>query len=163
MRTTKILMPTLLLPALAMAQTPNVDPSLKKVHKQTIGFSSGPYTPGVSGGFTTFMLVSPPINTTSYGVLAEQFVAQTSAVSGTFKNLYVTQPLTVAPGGTGIYTWRVNGVSTGITCTIVAPAVTCSDLTHTAAITAGQSYDLQTVGSGNIIDSVYGGIELDTP
>jgi hypothetical protein len=62
-------------------------------------------------------------------------------------------------------TWRINGVSTGITCTIAFPATTCSDLTHTAPIVAGQTYDLQTLGSGPTggPDYVYGGIELDTP
>jgi hypothetical protein len=166
MKTAKMLAAMLLLPTLAMAQTPNVDPSLRRVHEQTIGFSSGQGA-GVPGGNTLFMLVSPPINITAYGTLSEQFVAQTSAVSGIFKNLYITQIGGCSGPCTGTYTWRINGVSTGITCTATnaggGSTGTCSDLTHTATITAGQSYDLQTVGSGNIVDNVYGGIELDTP
>jgi hypothetical protein len=64
-----------------------------------------------------------------------------------------------------VYTWRINGVSTGITCTIVSPAVRCSDLTHSAPILAGQYYDLQVIGTSvsPIGVSVTGGIELDTP
>jgi hypothetical protein len=176
MKMAKILAAMLLLPTLAVAQTATADPSLKvATSKQTIGFSSGgPYSgsptfaPGVMGNpTTTFMLVSPPVQA-SNNFMSEQLVAQTSAVAGTFKNLYVTElsPGSVDTNGTkatGTYTWRINGVSTGITCTIVEPATTCSDLVHTAPIVAGQTYDLQTVGVGNIISPVYGGIELDTP
>ena len=178
---TKILAAILLatLPTLAMAQMRNVDPSLKvaPVSKQTIGFSSGPivggtvvtaFQPGIMNGLTTYVLNGVPANGNVFGP-NEQYVAQTSTVAGTLKNLYVTEVLLI--GGpavplTATYTWRINGVSTGITCTIVTPATTCSDLVHTAPIVARQSYDLQTVGVGNNGNNggpVYGGIELDTP
>jgi hypothetical protein len=156
--------PVVDLPTLAMAQTPNVDPSLKRIHTQTIGINTT--TGAVDPRFPTYFLVGPSINTSSFGALAEQFVSQTSAVSGTFKNLYITIPTAAGPGSLGTtstYTWRVNGISTGITCRIIAPALTCSDLTHTAPIVAGQSYDLQTVGVGSTFSAVFGGIELDTP
>jgi hypothetical protein len=156
--------PVVDLPTLAMAQTPNVDPSLKRIHTQTIGINTT--TGAVDPRFPTYFLVGPSINTSSFGALAEQFVSQTSAVSGTFKNLYIAIPTAAGPGSLGTtstYTWRVNGISTGITCTIIAPALTCSDLTHTAPIVAGQSYDLQTVGVGSTFSAVFGGIELDTP
>jgi hypothetical protein len=77
-KTAKLITAMLLLPTLAMAQTPNVDPSLKKEHKQTIGLSSGNGV-GMESGVTLYMLVGPP--------QAEQFVVQESAVNGTFKHL----------------------------------------------------------------------------
>ena len=139
-------------------------PFTEEIHTQTIGINTT--TGAVDPKFPTYFLVGPSINTSSFGALAEQFVSQTSAVSGTFKNLYITIPTAAGPGSLGTtstYTWRVNGISTGITCTIIAPALTCSDLTHTAPIVAGQSYDLQTVGVGSTFSAVFGGIELDTP
>jgi hypothetical protein len=158
MKMAKMLAAMLLLPTLAMAQTPNIDPSLRRVHKQTIGMSG-------AAAFETF----PVSGTTMYMVTnsstVEQEIAHISAVSGTFKNLFVTE-FGLAPSGASItYTWRINGVSTGITCTIVSPAVSCSDLTHSVAIVAGQSYDLQTVVASPSAfgDSVSAGIELDTP
>jgi hypothetical protein len=63
---------------------------------------------------------------------------------GTFKNFYAV--VNSAPGGTAtfVFTLRVNGASpsSGPTCTITGSATTCSDTTHTATITAGQTYDV---------------------
>jgi hypothetical protein len=87
-----------------------------------------------------------------------------SSVSGTFKNLFVTNPGAL-PNGSMSYTWRVNGTDTGITCTITAPGTSCSDTVHSAAITVGQSYVLVPrcfgpITTGRAVDA---GIELDIP
>ena len=84
------------------------------------------------------------------------------ARAGTFKNLYTQQ--SAAPGGatTTIYTLYVNGSSTSVTCTTTGAATTCSDLTHTAAITAGQSFSVQAVNLAAAAATVpVLGIELD--
>jgi hypothetical protein len=141
----------LLLPALAMAQTANVDPSLRLANKQTIGITGGAFN-------------GPPEYIPG-GSAAEQQSSPLSAVSGTFKNLFINEFGIPLSGTSFVYTWRINGVSTGITCTIVSPAVSCSDLTHSAPILAGQYYDLQVIGTSvsPIGVGVTGGIELDTP
>lgn len=84
--------------------------------------------------------------------------------AGTFKNLnlLVSAP---ASGQTVTATWRVAGSDTSVTCTVTGTGTTCSDTTHTAACTAGQSYDLKTVTSATTgtISIISGGIELDSP
>jgi len=57
---------------------------------------------------------------------------------GTLANLRVTSSA-VAVGGSGkdVLTVVKNGTDTTITCTIAASATTCSDLTHSAAVVAG--------------------------
>ncbi|MGF6764078.1 hypothetical protein P3T24_004409 [Paraburkholderia sp. GAS33] len=59
--------------------------------------------------------------------------------------------LTSAPGGsiTTTATLRVNGASTGVTCTITGSASACADTTHIVGLALGNEYDVQiATGSG---------------
>lgn len=61
-------------------------------------------------------------------------------VSGTFKNLYIA---TIAgPGGSDTYTVTliVNGSDTSVVATQTGAALTANDTTHTASVTAGQTW-----------------------
>jgi hypothetical protein len=77
----------------------------------------------------------------------ESLIRQVVAAGGTFTKFYVS--LQAAPGAGQSYTFtlRVNGSDTDVTCTIADSATSASDLTHTAAITAGQSWSLKSVSS----------------
>jgi len=84
--------------------------------------------------------------------------------AGTFRNLYAQ--ISAAPGasGTVTFTLRVNGASTGVTCTMILTETACHDTTHVATIAVGQTADLQVV-SGAVTASAREnfGIELDNP
>ena len=103
-----------------------------------------------------FALPSVPQNTTDYGMTGVINITQaTSAIatfSGTLKNLYVYTANAPASGQTFTFTIYVGTpgsmTATGITCQITSAATNpCSDLTHSASITAGQSWSLQIVTS----------------
>lgn len=70
-------------------------------------------------------------------------------VGGTFDFMYVN--VSAAPGGAGkswVFTLRINGSNTILTCTVSNAATGCSDLTHAATITAGQTIDISAVPTG---------------
>lgn len=69
-------------------------------------------------------------------------------VAGTLKNLRVKTSNNPGSGQSYAFTVMVNGASTGITCNYSGGGTTCSDLTHTAAITEGQTISLKAVASG---------------
>jgi hypothetical protein len=72
-----------------------------------------------------------------------------AAVAITLKNLACND--TTAPGtsNTDAFTVRSGGAATSITCSISgASTTTCSDATHTAAISAGGLVDIQDVTTG---------------
>lgn len=90
---------------------------------------------------------------------------QLAPIGGTFKNLSVGVSGNVGAGNSYIFTVYVNGASTAVTCTIAGATQTaCQDNTHTAAITANQTYALQIVTS-TTATAVYefGGAEFDNP
>jgi hypothetical protein len=99
----------------------------------------------------------------TYMNIAEVNGQAIGAVPGTFKNLYIN--INVAPSGsqTDIFTLRVNGADTAVTCTITGTATSCNDTTHTATITAGQNWSIKVVGSGSAAATLAtGGVEFDT-
>lgn len=69
-------------------------------------------------------------------------------VAGTLKNLRVKTSNNPGSGQSYTFTVMVNGASTGMTCNYSGNGTTCSDLTHTAAITEGQTISLKAVASG---------------
>jgi hypothetical protein len=69
-------------------------------------------------------------------------------MSGTFMNFGCVVANAPGSGQSVACTLRVNRVSESVSCTISNTATSCTDLTHTAAITAGQSGDYQVVTSG---------------
>jgi hypothetical protein len=71
-------------------------------------------------------------------------------VAGTVANLTLSlsgEP--VASGKSYAFTIMKNGEATGVTCTVGAGALTCSDAVNSAAFTAGQPIALRSVPSGN--------------
>jgi hypothetical protein len=59
---------------------------------------------------------------------------------------------------------RVNGLSTGVTCSITGVLTACHDTTHIATIATGQAADVQVIsGSGATAARENFGIELDNP
>ena len=100
----------------------------------------------LSSGASTFYVAfgSFTVNTTESGV------AIPLPVGGTLANLNVTASTPAGPGNTWTFTVRLAGASTGVTCAISGNASTsCSDTTHTSAVTAGQTVDLQAVPTSN--------------
>lgn len=82
--------------------------------------------------------------------IATEFNAQIPlAIGGTFRNLTVV--LSGAPGtGNSVQVLlRVAGSNTAVTCTVSNAAATCSDTSHTAAITAGQAADFEVIPTGS--------------
>lgn len=67
--------------------------------------------------------------------------------AGSARNLYCD--LGTAPGGadTAVFTVRVAGSDTALTCTITGAATTCSDTSNTPAATAGQRLSVKAVSS----------------
>jgi len=65
-------------------------------------------------------------------------------VSGTVKNLYCVTNASNGLGKTNTYTVTLQSVNQTLTCNMVA-ATTCSDLTHSFAVTAGQEVGFQLV------------------
>jgi hypothetical protein len=57
---------------------------------------------------------------------------------------------TVVTPNSVVLTWRKNGSSQTVTCTITNPATTCSDTTHSFAFSAGDALDIQAVFTGTI-------------
>ena len=58
-------------------------------------------------------------------------------IAGNFQNLAITLSGSPGTGSTVVYTIRVNESPSGLTCSIVAPATSCSDTSNKAAIAAG--------------------------
>ena len=87
-------------------------------------------------------------------------------IGGTFKNLFIqlASPLGGA-AQTMAFTLRVNGVDTGVTCTINSGGTTASDTTHSATIAAGQTWSIKVVTSATTGTTPFiaGGIEFDNP
>jgi hypothetical protein len=72
----------------------------------------------------------------------ESDVSTVASFTGTISNFQVYEE---ASNFNGTFTVRVNGVDTAITCTVSA-AQRCSDTSHTASITAGQSISIHCTG-----------------
>ena len=80
---------------------------------------------------------------------ASESIARTPmAVSGTLSNFHVGVDGGTAAGKNWILTVRKNGANTSVTCTVVGPATTCSDSTHTASFNAGEDLSISIVASG---------------
>ena len=76
-----------------------------------------------------------------------------SAFSGTILSLYAKTAVAPGIGNTYVFTVYVGPpismIATDITCTIAGSATTCSDISHTASISAGQAWSLQIVTSAS--------------
>lgn len=84
--------------------------------------------------------------------------------AGLLKNLVVRAQSAPGGGQTYIYTIRINGVPTGITCTLTEVTVNGSDLVNTAEVVIGDRVTLQLITSlGAAIDRHIATLELDSP
>ena len=66
----------------------------------------------------------------------------------TLRNLRVKAGTTGSAAGSGAFTLRINGSNTTVTCTVGNSGTTCSDVTHTAAVAAGDTVTLQFTTQG---------------
>ena len=82
---------------------------------------------------------------------------QAIPVNGTISQFYVRTTSDVGPAGaTYTFTIRINGAPGGtpVTCTITGGAGverSCSDLTNSVTVTAGQLFSILAVGAGDVI------------
>lgn len=106
-----------------------------------VGYSS---SNALLSGTTYFLAPSGGLaaNTTEANV---QGIANTTS---TLQNFAVKVSAAPGTGNSLTFTFRDAGSSTGVTCTISNAATSCSDVTHTAAITAGDLIDVQMVDTG---------------
>jgi hypothetical protein len=117
-----------------------------------------PFTgnPGAAGGTTLYAFLS--------GSTTEGIAQGISPLSGTLSKLYVSVTTAPGVGNTITATLRVNGSDTAVTCTISGTSTTASDLTHTAAITAGQPVSVKMVYSAGAAASYpSGGLMMSNP
>lgn len=106
-----------------------------------IWFSSGSLNP-LSSNTTGFIGVGT--------IAGTEIVAQIPIpIGATLKNMYVN--VSNVPGGSGTYTFTLDiaGSAQTVTCQITSAATSCSDLTHTAAPTAGQLLDVKVVSASS--------------
>ena len=92
------------------------------------------------GGTSVFGLPEPGylglFRTSGSGESGTQFPMP----AGTVRELRVRVPIAAGPAGSGntwTFTVRKNGSSTGITCTVLETATSCSDLVNTSYFAAG--------------------------
>lgn len=78
----------------------------------------------------------------------ENLVETIVATGGTISKLRIN--LTAAPstGKSFVYTLRVNGVDSALTCTVADAATTASDTTHSVSVAAGDRVSIKAVPSG---------------
>lgn len=57
---------------------------------------------------------------------------------------------TIAANNTAVFTWRKNGSSQAVTCTVTNPATACADTAHSFTAAANDALDVQVVFTGTI-------------
>jgi hypothetical protein len=103
--------------------------------------------PSVALTGTTFF----PIGGGSAAATAESQVQSTIRSAVTVSNFGVDISTALGTGNSAAFTWRKNGSSQTITCTISgASSTSCSDTTHSFTASAGDTLDVQVVFSGVI-------------
>src|SRR5579871_596071 len=75
-----------------------------------------------------------------------------SPASATITNMFVQINVALGTGNTGVFTFRKNGASQSVTCTISGSSATsCSDTTHSFAVSQGDLLTVQLVTTGTIV------------
>jgi hypothetical protein len=75
--------------------------------------------------------------------------------AGTISGFGVNAGVHAIGSGTAVtFTWRKNGISQGVTCTVTDPAITCSDTTHSFSFSAGDALDIQATSNGAVAMSI---------
>lgn len=114
---------------------------------------AAPYRGAFSGHSTNVIPASTTAYFPAFGVenysATEVDVSTVVPFAGTVRNMYCIQgPL--GAGGTASYIFRKNSASSTVACSISASAGTCSDLTHTVSVVAGDVVDFQVVTNASV-------------
>lgn len=114
--------------------------------------SGGEYS-AASASYTVGTFYFPP----GGGLAAsttESTVQGVAPVSGSQNNFSVSLGTSIPGTGNSIaFTWRRNGSSQPLTCTIANTSSTCSDLAHSFAIAPGDLIDIQAVVTGATVSA----------
>jgi hypothetical protein len=104
---------------------------------------------GGSAGYVSSNVFLAPSGVSSGSLLETDAEAGTSALPSTAANLWVSTPSIPLSAG-WIFTLRVNGANTNLSCLITTLGSTpnCSDTTHTVTIPAGATVDLAMTETG---------------
>ncbi len=114
---------------------------------------------GASGGITVYSGIDSSFAPTIYfpaggGInssATESDVATLVATPGTIQNFAASINTPFGTGNSAVFTYRKNGVSQSVTCSISgAVAATCVDTTHTFNFTDGDILDIQVAFTGTI-------------
>ena len=90
-------------------------------------------------------LMGGPLGSWTATEVNAQFVISTA---GTFRNLYIE--VSAAPGGSTsyVFTVRLNGVGTALTCTVSGSNTSCNDTSNNFAVVAGDEVTLESSPAG---------------
>ena len=107
----------------------------------------------VYSGYTAPLTIGTSYLTFGSGVYAvsESGLTQfTVSTGGLISSLNVAVSGPTDPGSSAVVTMRVNSADSTLTCTVAATTDSCSDLTHTVTVAAGDFVDYRFVFSGSI-------------
>lgn len=108
------------------------------------------------GGASVFGLPEPGFLGLFHTSATVESDVQFSMPAGTVRQLRVRVPIAPGAAGSGntwVFTVRVNGNPTAVTCTIFETANSCSDLVNTAAFAAGDLISLRVDAISNPANS----------
>ena len=106
----------------------------------------------VSSGSPTFIAIGG-----STIANASEFAIQVPAPSNvTIQNMYISLAIAPGAGSTATFTWRDNGSSEALACTVSGTATTCNDTTHSFKAAAGDLLDIQITVSGSVSSLIIG-------
>jgi hypothetical protein len=101
----------------------------------------------ITGGAISSNAATNAVNYSGFGAqglwnATENLYSSVMPTGGTIDHLYVT--MTAAAGSSASYDYTVflNGVASALTCTATNPATTCTDLTHSVALVAGDTISI---------------------
>lgn len=143
-------------------------PSMKfplPVLSERITFSTGGNT--VGAGLTVYIYCGDQEGSIGINWSVNEAVVVCNYIvtrGGLLKNLVAGVQGTPGVGQTYVYTVRINGIPTAITCTIAAGQTTASDLVNTAYVVVGDRVTLELVTSAAAgVRTHTVSIEMDTP
>lgn len=109
---------------------------------------------------TTSRYMTPGYEDGLAGTAVVQYYAP---FAGNLKNLWVRHNTPAGNGNPIVYTIRINGAASALTCSVFSTASNGSDTTHTVAVAAGDRIDLQATkaaGIGSSPNEVLASVEL---
>jgi hypothetical protein len=79
-----------------------------------------------------------------------------SPANTTIQNMFVSLAIAPGAGSTATFTWRDNGSSEALTCTVSGAATACSDTTHSFKAAPGDLLDIQITVTGSVSSLIIG-------